>query len=216
MKSLKDIFETYLMVLVHPFRIHQQFRYRLPLHEHDGKIYTPLTLAESLGVSWVFALIRGIARILILNIFLSAFLSLQSEEFPILQDFIKTSGASSYYFFLFSAALDIVFFPVTGLIATEVWAWIIRKYSEWLNPDAPHEEIADQITTHALASNLFSVVPFIGDVVQGILYYFLLFAGLRSNLGVSRSFAAVILLTPGLAVSMFMSIIFFAIFCLVV
>lgn len=207
--------ETYLMVLIHPFRIHQQFRFNLPIPNHEGHVYQPLTLAESLGISWIFAILRGLARIIILNFFLHSFLSMQSEQFPFLQELLQSSGTSSYYFFLFSAALDIIFFPIGTIVMTEVWAWIIRKYSEWLNPELPHEDIADQITTHALASNLFSIIPFIGDVIQGILYYFLLYAGLRSNLGATRSLAWVILLTPTLFLLMTFSTLLFIIFYLV-
>ena len=50
---MADILETYVMTLVHPFRIHQQFRHQLPLPGQDGYRYEPLTLAESIGVSWV-------------------------------------------------------------------------------------------------------------------------------------------------------------------
>lgn len=215
MNNFKSMIETYLMVLIHPFRIHQQFRFNLPIPNHEGHVYEPLTLAESLGISWIFAILRGLARIIILNFFLHSFLSMQSEEFPFLQDLLQSSGASSYYFFLFSAALDIIFFPIGTIVMTEVWAWVIRKYSEWLNPELPHEDIADQITTHALASNLFSIIPFIGDLIQALLYYFLLYAGLRSNLGATRSLAWVILLTPTMFLLMTFSTLLFIIFYLV-
>jgi len=208
--------ETYFMVLVHPFRIHQQFRYQLPLPGHQGENYAPLSLAESLGISWIFAVIRGLARIIVLNFFLQSFLSLQSEEFPFLQEFIQSSGFSSYYFLLFSAALDIIFFPISTILLTEVWAWIIRKYAQWLNPELPHEEIADQVTTHALSSHLFSVIPFLGDFIQTVIYYFLLYAGLRTNLGASKSLAWVILLTPTLILAMLVSVIIFIAFYLVI
>jgi uncharacterized membrane protein YjgN (DUF898 family) len=214
MKNFLGLFETYLMVLVHPFRIHQQFRYKLQLPQHDGVTYEPLTLAESLGISWIFALIRGLARIIILNFFLSSFLKLQSENFPFLQELIESSGAASYYFFLFSAALDIIFFPIGAIVLTEVWAWIIRRYSRFLNPNLPHEEIADQITTHALSSNLFSIIPFIGDIIQLFLYYFLLYAGLRSNLGASRSLSWVILMTPTVFFLMLISLLAVIVFYL--
>ena len=202
---MTQIIETYLIVLVHPFRIHQQFRFQLALPEHEGHLYEPLSLAESLGMSWVFAIIRGLARIIILNFFLQSFLSLQSESFPFLQDLIQSSGSTSYYFFLFSAALDIIFFPISTIVMTEVWAWVIKKYSRWLNPDLPHDVIADQITTHALASHLFTIIPFIGDIIQMFLYYFLLYAGLRSNLETTRSLAWVILLTPTMVLLMTLS-----------
>jgi hypothetical protein len=140
---------------------------------------------------------------------------MQSDSFPILQDLIISSGFSTYYFLLFSASLDIIFFPITALIMTEVWSWMIRLYSKWLNPDLPHEEIADQVSTHALSANLFSIIPFLGDLIQSGLYYFLLYAGLRSNLGASRSLAWVILLTPTLLAMMVLSLLGFAFFYLV-
>lgn len=215
MKSLSELIETYLMVLVHPFRIHQQFRFNVPIPHHEGQLYQPLTLAEALGISWIFAIIRGLAKIIILNFFLHSFLSMQSENFPYLQEFFASSSSSTYYFLLFSAALDIIFFPIATIVMTEVWAWIIKKYAEWLSEELPAEQIADQITTHALSSHIFNIIPFIGDVLQSFLYLFLLYAGLRSNLGASRSLSWVILLTPTLFFFMMMSLLFVAFFYLV-
>ena len=215
MKSILDLLETYLMVLIHPFRIHQQFRYQVALPGHENHFFLPLKLSEALGISWVFAIIRGLAKLVLMNFFLQSFINMQSDSFPILQDLIISSGFSTYYFLLFSASLDIIFFPITALIMTEVWSWMIRLYSKWLNPDLPHEEIADQISTHALSSNLFSIIPFLGDLIQSGLYYFLLYAGLRSNLGASRSLAWVILLTPTLLAMMVLSLLGFAVFYLV-
>lgn len=214
MKNLRDMLETYLMVLVHPFRIHQQFRHQLTLPGHQGHLFGPLKLSEALGISWVFAIIRGLGKLVLMNFFLQSFINMQSKDFPILQDLIVSSGISTYYFLLFSAALDIIFYPIAALIMTEVWAWFIRFYSKFLNPDLPHEEIADQITTHALSSNLFTIIPFLGDMIQSVLYYFLLYAGIRSNLGASRSLTWVILLTPTVLALMAMSIFFFIIFYL--
>jgi hypothetical protein len=215
MKMITDLLETYFMVLIHPFRIHQQFRHSVSLPGHEGHIFAPLKLSEALGISWVFAIIRGLCKLVLMNFFLQSFISLQSEKFPFLQDLLLSSGISTYYFLLFSAALDIIFFPIAALVMTEVWSWMIRLYSKWLNPEMNHEEIADQITTHALSSNLFTIIPFLGDLVQTGLYYFLLYAGLRANLGASRSLAWVILMTPTLIAMMGLSIFAFTIFCLV-
>ena len=214
MKNLMPLLETYIMVLVHPFRIHHQFRYQVNLPGQDH-LYAPLKLSEALGISWIFAIIRGLGKILILNVFLESFLRLQSENFPVLQDIIYSSGLSTYYFILFSAALDIIFFPISSLVMTEVWSWVIRLFSKWLNPDLPHEEIADQITTHALSSNLFAMIPFLGDLIQSGLHFFLMYAGLRANLGASRSLAWVILITPSLIAMMAISLFAFMIFYLV-
>lgn len=207
--------ETYFMVLVHPFRIHQQFRFKLPLPHQKGHLYEPLDLAEAIGISWVFAILRGLFKIILLNFFLQSFLKMQSENFPYLEELLEGSGLSTYYFFLFSATLDLIFFPIGAIIVTEFWAWIIRKYGGWLNPDMPNDEIADQITTHALSSNIFMIIPLIGDFVQTLLYIFLLYAGIRSNLGASRSLTWVILLTPTIFFFMVFSLFAFAVFYLV-
>jgi hypothetical protein len=214
-KNLSDLLETYLMTLVHPFRIHQNFRHKLPLPDQDGHIFEPLSLAEAVGISWVFAIVRGLFKIVILNFFLQSFLSLQSPEFEILQDLVRTSGFSTYYFFVFSAALDIIFFPIGAIVVTEVWTWIIKTYARWLNPELPGEEIASEITTAALSSNLFNIVPFVGEVIQFFLYLWLLYAGLRANLGTSRSLALVILLTPTVILFMVLSLVMFLLFYLV-
>jgi hypothetical protein len=215
MKNALRLLETYMMVLVHPFRIHQQFRHNLPMPDQDGYLYPPLSLAESLGISWIFSVIRGLGKIIILNYFLQSFISMQSENFPILQELMANSSISTYYFLLFSAALDIIFFPISTLIITQVWSWVIRLYAGWLNEDLPKEQIADEITTHALSSNLFIIIPFLGDLIQSVLYYFLLYTGLRSNLGASRSLAWVVLLTPTLFGIMLISILIFMVFYLV-
>lgn len=213
--KLSQLIETYLMVLVHPFRIHQQFRFQLPLPHSEGHLFQPLTLAESLGISWIFSVLRGLFKIIIMNFFLQSFIKMQSEKFPFLEELFATSGVSTYYFLMFSAALDIIFFPIGAIIITEFWSWVIRKYAGWLNPDLPKEDIADQITTHALSSNVFMIIPFIGDLIQSAIYYFLLYAGIRSNLGASRSLTWVILLTPTVLLFMFMSLFAVMIFYLV-
>lgn len=214
MKSPLQLLETYTMVLIHPFRIHHQFRHQLALPD-DGEKLEPLSLAESLGISWIFSILQGLCKIVILNFFIQSFLSMQSESFPILQDIVRSSGVSAYYFLLFKAALDIIFFPVAALVMTQVWAWVIKFYAEKLNENLPAEEISDQITTHALSSNLFSMIPFLGDVIQPLLYYFLIYAGLRANLGASRSLAMVILLTPTILGLMILSLVLFLVFYLV-
>lgn len=61
-KNLADLMETYLMTLVHPFRIHHQFRHALPLPGQGEERLEPLSLAESVGISWVFAIIRGLFK----------------------------------------------------------------------------------------------------------------------------------------------------------
>ncbi len=215
MKSLSDILDTYFVALIHPFKIHHEFRHQVKVDGYEGEAYQPLTLAESLGVSWVFAILRGLGKIILINFVLQTFVSMQSDRFPILQDLMRESSVSTYYFLVFSASLDIIFFPIGTIVFTELWSWVIRTFAGWLNPELPAEEIAEQVTTHALSSNVFSIIPLLGDVIQPLVYYFLLYAGLRSNLGASKSLATVILLTPTILAIMVASLMGFGVFYLV-
>ena len=45
MKSILELFETYLMVLVHPYRIHQQFRYHVSLPGQENHLFAPFQQA---------------------------------------------------------------------------------------------------------------------------------------------------------------------------
>lgn len=202
------------MVLVHPFQIHHQFRHNVTLPGHSEK-YAPLKLAEALCVSWVFAIFRGMGKILLINIFLYSFFNNQVESLPFIKDFIHSSGVSTYSLLIFWASIDIIFFPIKTLVMIEIWNWVIRFYAGRLNPNLPREEIADQITVHSLSSNLIFMIPVIGEIFQSFIFIFLMYAGLRSNLGASRSLALVILLTPSFLALAFLMLLVLFLFCLV-
>ncbi|HLW56528.1 MAG TPA: hypothetical protein VKY27_04030 [Bacteriovoracaceae bacterium] len=202
MNSFKDILETYFTVLVHPFKVHGQFRFQMPSTSEFS--LKPLTLAEAIGVSWVFSILRGFLKILILNFFIigvgSSFSGVE------LGGLFSRSMSSGYAFFVLSTALDILFFPIAALIINSYWAWVIRLFIRWLNPKLDREKIADEITTHALSSHVLGIIPFIGEFFQFLYYYFLLYAGLRGNLGASRSFSLVVLVSPLLVIFMILTL----------
>lgn len=192
MNSFRDILDTYFTVLIHPFKVHSQFRFQMPSTSEFS--LKPLSLAEAVGVSWFFCIMRGFLKILILNFLL---ISVGNTFSGIdLGGLFSNSMSSGYTFFVVSSALDILFFPIAALIINRYWAWVIGLFIKWLNPELDREKIADQITTHALSSHVIGVIPFVGEFFQFFYYYFLLFAGLRANLGASRSFSLVVLISP--------------------
>lgn len=202
MNSFKDILETYFTVLVHPFKVHGQFRFQMPSTSEFS--LKPITLAEAIGVSWVFSILRGFLKILILNFFIIGVgNSFSGVE---LGGLFSSSMSSGYAFFVISTALDILFFPIAALIINSYWAWVIRLFIRWLNPELDREKIADEITTHALSSHVLGIIPFIGEFIQFLYYYFLLYAGLRGNLGASRSFSLVVLVSPLLVIFMILTL----------
>lgn len=201
MNSFKDILDTYFTVLIHPFRVHSQFRFQMSSTSEFS--LKPLSLTEAIAVSWIFSIMRGFLKILILNLLI---VSVGSSFSGIdLGGLFSHSMSSGYTFFVISSALDILFFPIAALVINSYWAWVIRLFIKWLNPDLDRDKISDEITTHALSSHVIGIIPFVGEFFQFIYYYFLLFAGLRSNLGASRSFSTVVLLSPLLFLAMIIS-----------
>lgn len=199
--------ETYLLVVIHPFKIHQQFHSQIPLYSYDSSLQVPLTLAESLGFSWIFSFLRGLFRIIFLNLFLNLLFTFQSDSLSLLEEMMRDSGLMTYSFFLITLALDVIFFPIGQFILTEFWSFLIKFYAKILNPQLPVAEISQQISVHALSSNVFLLIPVVGDVIQSFYYIFLLYAGLRANLCASRSLSLVILMTPILALIMLIALI---------
>lgn len=203
MNSFKDILETYFTVLIHPFKVHGQFRFQMSSNsEYSLK---PLSLSEAIGVSWIFNILRGFLKIILLNYFIVTI----GNTFSAIElgGLFSNSMSGGYSFFVISSALDILFFPIAAIIINSYWAWIIRLFIKWLNPDLDREKIADQITTHALSSHVLGIIPFIGELFQALTYYFLLYVGLRANLGASHSFTMVVLASPFLLILMFISLV---------
>ena len=210
MNSIKDILETYLTVLFHPYKVHRQFRFQMP----STSTYSlrPLKLSEAIGTSWIFCIARGLIKLLLVNFFIITVG--KTFEGIAVGGLFSDSIISGYSFFIISSALDILFFPIAALIINSYWSWVIKLFIKWLNPELDREKIADEITTHALSSHLLGIIPFVGEFFQFFYYYFLLYVGLRANLGASRSFSLVVLVSPFLLISMIFGLLGFAIFYL--
>lgn len=215
MQSTLRLFETYLLPIVHPFRIHRHFYMSSPLPGREGEKVDALNLSEALLFSWIFAVLKGLMRIVLINIFIQSFIAFQSENFPFFEMVAQEAGLTTYYFLLFSAMLDIMFFPIITMVTTEFWNWVIRVFAKIMNYEGDREEVAHQITVTALSSYVFFLVPLIGELIQAAMYYLMLYAGLRENLRASRSLAFVILMAPAVILLMLLCLAGLIIFCLI-
>jgi hypothetical protein len=212
--STFPLIEAYLHVLVHPFRTHDYWRHNIPLWSDDFKL-PKLTMPEALSISWIFWIIGAIAQIILINISLKLLLAHQNEN-DILYFLIHEADALfPYYLIVFSLLLDLVFFPILVLVQTEVMSWLIKFYAKLLKYQGSVDDVADQITTAALSSHFFSFIPMLGKPLVSIANFFLLYAGLRRNLGVSAPMSFVILMTPWAVLLALFTLFAFTIFCLV-
>jgi hypothetical protein len=102
------------------------------------------------------------------------------------------------------------------LVSTELWNFVLKLYANWLKVEGDRDELVRDVTSVALSSNFFLVVPIIGVIFQQISWMILLYIGCRHQLGASRSLAFLILMTPTVVMLMGVSLLALGIFYLIV
>ena len=172
-------------------------------------------ITSQVALSWAMAIIQGIARLMLANMMVQLFLYFQNENdfFYALVD--TEDGLFPYYLLLFSTAIDLIFFPILTLVVTEFWNFLLRLYAMFLGIEGDRAELARDITTVALSSNFFLVVPVIGVVFQQLAWLYLLYVGCRHRMGASRALSIVILITPTVFLLMGISMVVLGIFYLI-
>lgn len=216
MNNVLPYLHSYALCLLRPRVMLDWLRHGIaPYADGEHELPQP-ELTGQLAVSWMFAVIQGIVRILLANFMVQLFLHYQNED-NFFYSFVDVEdGLFPYYVLLFTTALDLVFFPILTLIVTEFWNFILRQYARWLKVDGDVDDVARDITTVALSSHFFLVLPVIGVVFQQIAWVYLLYVGCRHHLQATRLLSIVILITPTVLMLMSISVFSLAIFYLIV
>ena len=213
MNALLPYFHSYALCLLKPKLMLDWMRFGIAPYADDNLPYPEVGV--QIGISWSFSIIQGLSRIVLANLMMHLFIHFQNENdfFYALVD--VQDGLFPFYFLLFTTALDLVFFPIVALITTELWNFILKFYANRLQVEGDRDGIVRDITSVALSSNFFLVVPIIGVVFQKITWMILLYIGCRHNLGASRSLAVLILMTPTVVMLMGVSLLALGIFYLI-
>lgn len=216
MNNVLPYLHSYALCLLRPRVMLDWLRHGIaPYADGEHELPQP-ELTGQLAVSWMFAVIQGIVRILLANFMVQLFLRYQNED-NFFYSFVDVEdGLFPYYVLLFTTALDLVFFPILTLIVTEFWNFILRQYARWLKVEGDVDDVARDITTVALSSHFFLVLPVIGVVFQQIAWVYLLYVGCRHHLQATRLLSIVILITPTVLMLMSISVFSLAIFYLIV
>ena len=215
MNMLLPYFHSYVLCLLKPRAALDWLRFGTVPDIAQGVELPGPELTSQLAISWVFAIVQGLARLLLANLMVQLFLYYQNEN-----DFFYAlvnveDGLFPYYVLLFTTALDLVFFPIITLVMTEFWNFVLRQYARWLRVEGDPVEVARDITTVALSSNFFLILPIVGVVFQQFAWLYLLYVGARHQLGASRTLAVLILFTPTVVMLMTLSLITLAGFYLI-
>lgn len=198
---LTEVFTTYIHYLIHPFKTHEQFlhpdRFESDLPEYSSY--------QSLGISWVFAVINGLGRVVVLNFVLVMIVNLMRDTE--LSAIINIGEISSLYLIILSTALDVIFFPLFGFFIIQFWDIIIRAIAYLLETPGNLALKADRIISVYLSANIFRIVPILGGPIKTFAGMVLMYAGLRRQLNASPLLSICIILTPALFLMVFFSVI---------
>ena len=101
-----------------------------------------------------------------------------------------------------------VLFPLGAFVFVKFWGLLLRFFIRLYElPVKDEERAVDEVVAGSLTSHMFLVVPIFGEIAKHISSMVFLFAGLRSNLGMSVLQALMVVISP-------LFIIFFAILVL--
>ncbi len=196
MLYMRELFISYFASIVYPFRVHDYFRFKIPLPEPDWAYPRELNIFEAICVSWVFELVKAIIQVLLINITLIGVTSYHQEASSYIGSFPMFAAFSSHSFFLLAIGIRVVLFPIISLISYEFWSIVLRFVGHMMETPGQLHQIAERIIVSSQSSHLFSVVPIVGDFAQKIASMFLMFAGIRKHLQTSTLLSIIILFIP--------------------
>ncbi len=192
--------ENYITYLVHPFKTHREL-----LASPNSSLR--LSPYESLCTSWLFVLINALFRIIILNFSIHLMIDFIQDQNVLLSGLVDINKFSTFYIFIFSSILDIIFYPLFGLFLIQFWTFIINLYGQLLGETQDIIRKTDDIIAVYLSSHFLRVIPFLGDSLQGFVALILLYSGLRVQLKASPLLSLCIIFTPILLLLILVSMI---------
>lgn len=200
--QMSQTLQSYIHYLIHPFKTHEAF---LRNEEEESELLN-LSVYESLGTSWVFIVLNGIFRIILLNILLKVVFSFMENTTLDIGLVFNLNEMPGYTFLVLSAVLDVIFYPLFGFFIIQYWEMIIKLVGRLLDVPGDLSKKAHEIISVQLASNIFKIVPIFGTPAQSFSSMILMYAGLRKQLNASPALSLCVIFSPILFMLMFASI----------
>ena len=188
--QIMSYLSTYIHYLIHPFKSHEL------LLAKSGELKS-MTIGESIGISWVFIVLNGFIRIILINLVLMLFLNLTMDQMNPFQVFESEDGFLGFYFIILSTILDVIFYPLFMLFFIQFWEFVLTIFGSLLGLEDTDEKVGN-IMTVAMSSNILTIIPVFGGIAQKFASVILIFAGIKSQLKASTPLTLCIMFFPAL------------------
>lgn len=163
-----------------------------PAEDGERKI----SFLELLGMSWAMHLIWAFYSVFALYLGVRSYDYLSSsKEFShmVLQSFNFTIQKWS----LLTTLFGVVFYPFIFQFAYRFWKGCFKFYANIFDyEDEAFEEKCDDILSTAFASNLFLILPIVGNVLSNIAITYFLFTGMKRKFDFTSLQASLVVITP--------------------
>lgn len=192
MTGFIDILSTYYYSLIHPFKTFEN------IDNNPRKPY--LSLFESLSVSWLMVIFNALIRLIFINFVLQTFVTVSEGDTSFLGELIGKTGFSGHYIIILSVVWDIFLFPIITFITLQLWIFLFKFFGNAMNVEGDIDQKSHDIVSVSLSSYGLYAIPFLGDMIQKLSQYFLMFIGLKKEFKIRPLEAGLILMTPLLLV----------------
>jgi len=186
-----SMLSSYIHYLIHPFESHEL------LKSSDSQGLRHLSLSESLGLSWIFVVINGAMRILLINFVVLLYINLSNSESITSTIFQIDDGFLGFYFIILSTILDVVFYPLFMLFFVQLWEFILRIFGYFLSIEDTDQRVRNVMSV-AMSSQILTVIPIFGGIAQKFASLILIFAGVKKQFNASTALTLCILSFPAL------------------
>lgn len=174
MNEMRSLILSYLLSIMHPFNFASYTsggRFMAKSIKEDWSRWgvRPLAIAEAVALAWIFEIIASISILALFSF---------KDYFLLIHPMLKMNVPSS--FFVITIGLWLVIFPFRLIFTVYVWKWFLSFFMKLYVDDDEIEEHLDGILSHSLSSHIITVIPFFGKALQGFLWGFYLFVGMKN------------------------------------
>lgn len=173
-----------------------------------------LTLNEAIVLSWPFIIVGVITNtVFTIYITVAFFEHSISTYFP----FINSGNLLTWpiLYGVFWSLWGVLLFPIRAYLYTLILKLVIGFYQRITRTYSHDPNLAFDLSAASMSSNVFKLVPGIGDFVQSLAQFICLIKGLKDRMKINSLAACCILLTPALLALVFFTGILYSLFLLI-
>ena len=164
--------------------------------EPDNRDSRKLSYFELMGISWCLHMLYAFYSIFALFLGVKSYTYFSSSK-----NFTHLVLESFSFKFqkitLLTTLFAVVFYPLIFQFAYKFWKGAFKFYANLFDYEDEHlSEKADEILNKAFSSNLFLILPIIGNVLSNIALAFFLFQELKKKYEFTSLQASLVLITP--------------------